>query len=116
MSDVERVRRVFPNANLDLSGGWITIPHYPLPSRYNRGSTRVLFRLFLGSPYHEPYIYVPTDLNLAYLSSHHLDFCTEPEMKNKGWKRICAKMNWKPEYCLLDAVHLAMDFLNNLRD
>ena len=117
MSDLERMRRVFPSADFGKKdGGWVIIPNYALPRRYNRSSTRILFRLFLGSPYHEPHIYVPADLDLLSTRSNHLDFATEPEMKEKDWKRLCINMDWRPSHCLLDAVHLAMDFLNNLRE
>ena len=117
ISDLQRVRRVFPYTDFESShGGWMTIQNYPLANQYNQRSTKILVKLFLGSPYNEPYIYVPTDLDLAYSHSHHLDFCTELEMREKEWKRICIKMDWRPEYCLLDVVHLAMDFLNNLRE
>jgi len=116
-SDLERIRRVFPSLDAGSeNGGWLVIRSYPLPSRYNRGSANVLFRLFLGLPYHEPHIYVPTGLDLLGIHSMHLDFATEPEMRSKGWKRLCIKMAWRPEYCLLDVVHLAIDYLNNLTE
>jgi hypothetical protein len=116
MSDLKRVKRVFPSLDFgNNNGGWMIISDYHLPRRYNRGRTKILFRLFLGRPYHEPHIYVPTKLDLLNGHSDHLGYATEPEMKKKGWKRLCINMNWRPSHSLLDAVHLAMDFLNNLR-
>ena len=112
---MQRIRNVFPAAAFTGYDGEMIIPNFPLTGRYNRRYTKILFKLFPGSSYHEPHIYVPSDLDLASTHSSHLDFLTEPEMMARGWKRVCVKMNWRPSYCLLDAVHLAMDFLYNLR-
>ncbi len=114
--DFHRIQRAFPDAELDTYGGWMLLPSFLLPSRYNKNSVPVLFRLFPDSPYTEPHIYVPDDLDLRSTHSGHLDFATEADMKAKSLKRICIKMHWQAGNSLLDAVHLALDFLNNLRD
>ena len=114
--DFQRIQRAFPDAELDTYSGWMLLPSFLLPNRYNNDSVPVLFRLFPDSPYTEPHIYVPDDLDLAGTRSGHLDFATEPDMKARRLKRICIKMNWQAGNSLLDAVHLALDFLNNLRD
>jgi len=88
-----------------------------LPGKFNLPSTHMLVKLHPDSDYEAPEAYVDRRLRLNGKRSQHLDeVLTESDMLEKGWVKLCVKVNWHPNFGLVDYVIMAIKFLEGLTE
>jgi len=77
----------------------------------------MLIKLHPDSDYKAPEAYVDNRLHLYGKKSRHLDeFVTEVEMLVRGWVKLCVRVNWDPNYGLVDYVNMAIRYLEGLSE
>jgi hypothetical protein len=112
-----QIKNTWPDAQLSNTFHFISIPSVKLPSQFNCETTPLLIRLNPDSDYIAPEAYVTRSLTVNGSRSHHLDEnFTEDVMLEGGWVKLCAKMNWSPNFSLVDYVIMVIDYLENLRE
>jgi len=102
--------RYFPSAQ--FSQHYIRIPNFRLPSdEFIPRAVDLLISIRIGA---EPQVYVPRELFCLRGGNHHLDFDTEAEMAQKGWKKLCIKKTWTPQHGLMSVLNMVQDFFREL--
>ncbi|MDI6826806.1 MAG: hypothetical protein QMD36_06555 [Candidatus Aenigmarchaeota archaeon] len=80
--DFQRIRRVWPEAELSDSFRHIRINKFPLPRQFNYNSTPLLIKMDLDSDYTQPEAYVDRQLRIwdsyGWKKSRHLDETLTP--------------------------------------
>ena len=110
------IKKAFPDAMLSNTYRLLLIPKFPLPKQFNKPYTPLLIKINpdLDVP---PEVYVDRTLRVNGEKSFRLDEnITEIDMLEKGWVKICLKINWSPNFSLIDFMILVIDCIKNLKE
>jgi len=117
IEDYPCIRADFPSSLLSNTYNHLLIKDLQLPSKFNLRTTYMLIRLHPDSDYKAPEAYVDNRLQLYGKKSRHLDaLLTEVEMLVRGWVKLCVRVNWHPNYSLVDYVNMAIRYLEGLSE
>jgi len=119
--DFQKIRRVWPSAELSNSFRYLLIRDFPLCSRFNYPSTPLLIKMNLDYDYIPPEAYVDRKLRIwdsgGWRKSRHLDESLTPEeFLEKGWVKLCIILTWVPSYSLIDFIVMVADYLDQLEE
>lgn len=117
IAEYQRIKKVFPSAQLSNTFNFLLIPSIPLPKKFNLATTAMLIKLNPFADYKEPAAYVNRELRIFGKKSHHLDENLTPrELLDKGWVKECVQVKWHPNFSLIDFIILAIEFLEGLTE
>ena len=115
-----RLKQAGFNVELSNTYHYLLIRNVRLSTKFNMPYTDILIENDPYSDYTTPNAYVDRRLRvwdpyLGYTKSRHLDeYLTPSQMLEKGWVKVCFKINWSPNYSLTDFVIMLLDFLRKL--
>ncbi|RLI17749.1 hypothetical protein DRO49_03195 [Candidatus Bathyarchaeota archaeon] len=116
-----RLREKGFDAELSNTFHYLLIRNVPLPRKFNQPYTHILIENNPSSDYIPPNAYVERTLRIwdsylgKYVRSTHLDESLTPQrMLDKGWVKLCYRINWNPSFSLIDFVIMVLRFLKDL--
>ncbi|MGQ9468682.1 MAG: hypothetical protein ACUVTD_02475 [Nitrososphaerales archaeon] len=117
IAEYSRIRKVFPSSLLSKTFKHFLIQNLQLPAKFSPQSTHLLIKLHPESDYLAPECYVDRKLRIYGRRSRHLDEnLTEREMLDKGWVKLCMRVNWHPNLSLTDYLIMVIEYLEGLRE
>jgi len=116
-----RLREKGFDVELSNSFRYLLIRKVRLPAKFNQVYTDILIENDPYSDYTPPNAYVERTLRVwkaylgKYAKSAHLDESLTPQqMLDKGWVKLCYRINWDPNFSLIDFVIMILKFLRGL--